>query len=185
MRLDALVSGADTVPLYRFETGVHGTTRLLANEWAGQGINVNAHAPRSIQPQQHPGAAQMKSVGDPRRIPLVAGERRKTSGAGPSRLISGPAMCWLYAGRRWRMAGAESSGDKICTVTPLPCCIKTYTVWIGSLGCVIADGGKAISSCGFWGHKPCQKHGYRRVNDTAGCIPMPYPSFSANDSLLS
>ena len=45
-RLYALLSGRHSrAVVYRLESGVLGITRLLANEWALHGINVNAIAP--------------------------------------------------------------------------------------------------------------------------------------------
>lgn len=39
------------------KSGLAGLTRLLANEWASKGINVNAIAARLLRNQQHDGAA--------------------------------------------------------------------------------------------------------------------------------
>ena len=85
--------GGIRVPSYTAsKSGIAGITRLLANEWASKGINVNAIAPgymvtdntaqlradedrSSADPRPHPGRALGRAVGPGRRrgVPGLVG----------------------------------------------------------------------------------------------------------------
>ena len=72
--------------LHGSKSGMAGLTKLLANEWAAKGINVNAIAPGLHRHQQHRGAARRRGAqrGNPRPHSGGAlGRGRPTSAARP------------------------------------------------------------------------------------------------------
>lgn len=109
--------GGIRVPSYTAsKSGVLGLTRLLANEWAGQGINVNAIAPgymatnntQALREDEERNQAILE------RIPAGRwGVPDDLQGAGGvSRLVRRRLYSRLYPGRRRRMAGALRICDK-------------------------------------------------------------------------
>ena len=115
--------------LYRLKSGVLGITRLLANEWAAHGINVNAIAPGYMATNN---TQQLRDDEQRSRKSLTA----FLPGVGAYRKIC--RARWCFGLRRLRLrerpyrrrlAGALTRFvTKSYTVTSFAYCIKPYTV---------------------------------------------------------
>ena len=105
--------GGIRVPSYTAsKSGVIGLTRLLANEWAAHGINVNAIAPGYMATEQHRGAARRRAAQrrDSRTHsggPLGHARRSRRAGRVP-RVVRVRLRARPYARGRRRLARALS-----------------------------------------------------------------------------
>ena len=93
------------------KSGVAGLTKLLANEWAAKGINVNAIAPGYIA-TNNTAALQADETRNRQileRIPAGRwGEPADLGGAAVFLASSGVRLCpWAHPRRRRRLAGAR------------------------------------------------------------------------------